>query len=777
MASSLCRPVLHNNFVHHPAHTPIPSSTAIQAFHASLPKYVPTPLVALPQALAEKIGVKSVLVKAETDRLGLPSFKILGAAWGVVAALAQRYGFVADDPAAPISLELLREKEAEWSAKTGLKTTLVAATDGNHGRAVARIATWLGLGSRIFVPRGLHQETVLAIAGELAEVVHVNGSYDEAVSEAAAAASSEGAVFVQDTTLAGYELIPQRIVEGYMTMLHEIDTQLHSTQADLVVTPVGVGSLASAVVTHYKAANSSRRPKTAILTVEPDTAACLYTSLAAGVPTAHQTGHRTIMAGLDCATLSPSAWPLLQAGVDASVTVSDYEAHLAVQTLQGHGVPAGPCGGAALAALLRLTPSDKEKLGLSLDSTVVLLCTEGARTYSVPRPVDQDDAVSLTQALVQIDSTNPSLSVGGGRGEIEIAQFITAWLEHRDITTHWLEKTPSRPSVVGIARGVPGPDGKAGKSLMLNGHSDTVSTTTYAGNPLSGHIEGGKLYGRGAADMKSGLAACMIAIGRSCAVRLPGTVILAAVADEEDASLGTEEVIAAGFRADAAIVCEPTNEDLVIGHKGFIHARLAVHGRAAHGSRFDLGVDAIARMGYILVELDKYARGLLEGKGAGGRHPLFGTGSTHMGTISGGTEPSTYPASCLVSIERRTVPGETEDSVANEIKEAVHRAVQAVPDLDWDLEMGLTRPPFSISEDHDLIQLVQREIHTVKGQAAQIRGEAFWTDCALLANAGIPAVMYGAVGDGLHADTEWTDIASVERLAETLSGVCSKFCS
>lgn len=308
------------------------------AFHRSLPGYAPTPLVSLPEVAAE-LGVGRVLVKDESWRLGLPAFKVLGASWACDQVLARHPG-----------------------------VALVTATDGNHGRAVARMAAHFGVEAIVFVPEVMLPETAARIAGEGAKVVRVDGDYDAAVRRAAEFADEQpGRALVQDTAWDGYEQVPAWIVEGYQTLLQEIDAELGGPP-DLVVVPVGVGSLAEAVVRHY------RRPGTAhpgVLAVEPDTAACLLASLSAGRPVTVPTA-ATVMAGLNCATVSSSAWPVLRAGCDAAVAVSDDEALRAVDDLRELGVSSGPSGAATLAGVRAA-----EALDLADDAVVVLLSTEG----------------------------------------------------------------------------------------------------------------------------------------------------------------------------------------------------------------------------------------------------------------------------------------------------------------------------------------------------------------------------------------------------------------
>jgi diaminopropionate ammonia-lyase len=333
-----------------------PARAEVRAFHAGLPGYGPTPLLEVP-VLAARLGVGRVLVKDESARMGLPAFKVLGASWAIRQVLSRR-------PA-------------------GRQVLLVAATDGNHGRAVARMARLFGQQALVFVPSGVHHAAVAAIAAEGARVSQTPGTYDEAVRLAADAAREPGAVLVQDTAWPGYEQVPGWIVEGYSTLFGEIDAQLSGSDAGpprLVVVPAGLGSLAQAAVIHYR--SSPAGAATALLSVEPDTAAGVLTSLAAGQRTSVPTG-LTIMAGLNCGTPSGLAWPYLREGLDAAIAITDAGSAAAVRELARHGIPAGPCGGAALAgARAALTGEDaaarRAALGVGPDATVLLICTEGA---------------------------------------------------------------------------------------------------------------------------------------------------------------------------------------------------------------------------------------------------------------------------------------------------------------------------------------------------------------------------------------------------------------
>jgi acetylornithine deacetylase/succinyl-diaminopimelate desuccinylase-like protein len=542
----------------------------------------------------------------------------------------------------------------------------------------------------------------------------------------------------------------------------EIETQLHGKHPDLIVTPVGVGSFAQAVVTHSKAAGRGTR----VLSVEADTAACLWRSLSGATPVRTKTSS-TIMSGMNCGTVSTTAWPILKSGIDMSLTVSDYESHEAVKELVSMGVNAGPCGASTLAALRRITGKDMSLLGLTKDSVVVLLSTEGAREYNRPLDVKIEDAVALTQALIRIDSTNPDLSNGAGVGEKPIADYITAWLEHRGIETHRLEETRGRPSIIGIVRGSGG-----GKSFMMNGHLDTVTTAGYDGDPFSGHIRDGSVYGRGAYDMKAGIAAALVSLSRAKCANLRGDVIFAGVADEENASVGTEEMLRAGWRADGAIVIEPTNLDIVLAHKGFVWLEVDILGRAAHGSRYDLGIDAICKAGYFLVELDRYSKEVLSGPA----DPRLGTGSVHASLIQGGEEPSSYPAKCTITIERRTVGGETADNIKGDIKRILDRLSARVDDFKYDIRVGLSRPPFEIPENNKFIVCAIQAAEASLGRPATIRPEKGWTDCALLAEKGIPSLIFGVDGGGCHASTEWATIDSIEKVTAAITTMIHDFC-
>ena len=375
-------------------------------------------------------------------------------------------------------------------------------------------------------------------------------------------------------------------------------------------------------------------------------------------------------------------------------------------------------------------------------------------------------AAELLKALVSINSVNPDL-VQGAAGETEIAAFCTQWLEARGFEVHRLEERKGRPSIVGIAKGRGG-----GRSLMFNGHIDTVTLAGYDGDPLLPRVEGGKIYGRGSFDMKSGVAAMMVAAAKAAERRLSGDILVACVADEEYASVGTAEV-ARHFKADAAVVTEPSHLELTLAHKGFVWFDVIIAGRAAHGSRADIGIDAITKAGHFLVALEAHGKKLLACKG----HPVLRTGSVHASIVKGGEELSSYPASCRISIERRTIPGETGDTVEEELTAMLGDISRAVSDFRYLVERGLERVPFEAKADEPIVTCVRKHATEALGHAPKIRGEPFWTDCAILKEAGIPSLLFGADGAGAHAATEWASLESVETLARILERTAVEFCA
>ncbi|MBN2118828.1 MAG: ArgE/DapE family deacylase [Anaerolineales bacterium] len=372
----------------------------------------------------------------------------------------------------------------------------------------------------------------------------------------------------------------------------------------------------------------------------------------------------------------------------------------------------------------------------------------------------------LLSDLVSINSINPDL-VPGSPGEAEIARYIAQWLERAGLEVQLIESASGRPNVVGAARGTGG-----GRMLLFNGHMDTVGV---AGMPDAHQPRidraAGRLYGRGAYDMKGGLAACMLAIAEAKKQHLRGDVIFTGVVDEEYASAGTLD-LAKRFHADAAIVAEFTELQLILAHRGFVWLEVETIGRAAHGSRPDLGLDAIARMGRVLTEMEK-----LDGRlRANPTHPLLGSGSLHASLIQGGQELSSYPERCLLSVERRTLPGETPEAVEAEFVRIIQEIQRSDPSFRAVLRRGIDRSPLETRADADIVRVLQAAAMQVLKRPLQISGVPFWTDAAILSAAGIPSVLFGPAGSGAHAVEEWVDLASVKTCAEIYLATAMSFC-
>jgi acetylornithine deacetylase len=370
----------------------------------------------------------------------------------------------------------------------------------------------------------------------------------------------------------------------------------------------------------------------------------------------------------------------------------------------------------------------------------------------------------LLSDLVSINSINPDL-VPGSPGEGEIAHYVADWLKLAGLEVELVESVSGRPNVVGIARGTGG-----GRTLLLNGHMDTVGVAGMS-NGHQPHIEGGRLYGRGAYDMKGGVAACMLAIAEARKHQLRGDVIFTGVIDEEYASTGTMD-LAKRFHADGAIVAEFTELQLILAHRGFVWLEIETIGKAAHGSRPDLGLDAIVKMGKVLTEMEKLDQKLRSNP----THPLLGSGSLHASLINGGQELSSYPERCLLSVERRTLPDETPEAVEAEFLQILQELRRSDPAFDAVVHRGIDRSPLETREDAGIVQALQAASVKVLNHPSQISGVQFWTDAAVLSAAGIPAVLFGPSGTGAHAVEEWVDLASVKTCAEIYLATAFNFC-
>lgn len=372
----------------------------------------------------------------------------------------------------------------------------------------------------------------------------------------------------------------------------------------------------------------------------------------------------------------------------------------------------------------------------------------------------------LLQQLVAIDSINPDL-VPNGAGEGEIARFVAEWLTRAGLEVELYEVAPGRPNVVAIARGTGG-----GRSLMLNGHTDTVGVAGMQ-QPHTPRIEGGRLYGRGAYDMKAGLAMIMQAAAELAQLKLRGDIILTAVCDEEFASIGTRSIVKR-WTADAAIITEPMGLDKVcIAHKGFAWFDIETIGVAAHGSLPNEGVDAIAKMGHILVGLERLNQQLQSHPA----HPLLGHGSIHASLIHGGQELSSYPAHSLLQVERRTIPGETDDIISAEIQQILQEASMATDNFTANFKMTLSNVPFEVDPSAEIVQIVRQAAEQTVGVQPELIGTFGWMDSAILAAAGIPTVIYGPSGEGAHAVVEWVALDDLERGKNVLVTSAQAFCS
>ena len=374
------------------------------------------------------------------------------------------------------------------------------------------------------------------------------------------------------------------------------------------------------------------------------------------------------------------------------------------------------------------------------------------------------EVAELAAQLVAIESINPD--VADGSGETEIARFVAEWCDRAGLETTVSEPAPGRPNVVALARG----SGR-GRSLLLNAHMDTVGVAGIT-DPFTPRLEDRRLYGRGAYDMKGSLAACMLATAAASRRRLAGDVVLTAVSDEEFASVGTE-AIAASMSADAAIVTEPTELQVAIAHRGFVHLQVVTHGRAAHGSRPHLGIDAIAKMGPVLVGLEALDRRLR----ASPTHAYVGSGSVHASLIEGGQEYSSYPARCVLQAERRTIPGETVELAESELRAILDEAGENDPAFSGEVRVLASRAPFEVADNDELVTTVRTCASAVLGREPEVVGVSFWADSALLADAGIPTVLFGPRGEGAHAEVEWVEVASLEQCVEVYAAVAAELCA
>ncbi|MEM9935079.1 MAG: ArgE/DapE family deacylase [Bacteroidota bacterium] len=372
----------------------------------------------------------------------------------------------------------------------------------------------------------------------------------------------------------------------------------------------------------------------------------------------------------------------------------------------------------------------------------------------------------LLSELISIASVNPNLS-RNGTGEYKIASFLQSYLQQMGLEVHFQKISDQQANVVGVWKGTGG-----GKSLMLNGHLDTVGVEGMEISPFDPVLDKGKMFGRGAIDMKSGVCAQIMAVKllMDTGISLAGDVIISCVADEEHMSKGTFKLLDS-FTADAAIVTEPTDLGIVLAHKGFVWQKIRVIGRAAHGSKPDLGVDAIMKAGNILCAIHDFEEQELKKR----VHPLLGRASVHASTIEGGTEMSIYPDKCVLELERRTLPGEYIEHVHAETENILNELRKRDPQLQVELSSYLERLPLEVDPEHPIVKSLSKS-HKRKLGAAPFQGVTFWTDAALISQKGIPTVIFGPSGGGLHAAIEYVEMESVYQTAEILAHTLLDYC-
>jgi len=382
--------------------------------------------------------------------------------------------------------------------------------------------------------------------------------------------------------------------------------------------------------------------------------------------------------------------------------------------------------------------------------------------------IEREALIEAIAGMVQVPSINPSL-VPGAEGERAVAEWIAARLRQTPgIDVELQDSGDGRPNVIASAGNGPG------RTLMINGHIDTVGVAGMD-EPFSGRVDGNRLYGRGSLDMKGAMGGALVlleAVAQDPA--FPGKLIVTFVTDEEHSSIGTQAVCRGidRFRPDAAIVVEPSELTATIAHKGFAWAEIVTHGFAAHGSAWEIGVDAIAHMGRVLSALEAHSRELLRRD----PHPIVGPPSLHMSLISGGQELSSYPDTCRLEIERRTIPGETEEQVRGELQAILDRLAAEDTQFRAELKMGLFRSPWAVEQDEEIVRVLADQFQAETGREIPYEGAAGWMDTALLAEVGVPAVVFGPLGDGAHGVVEWVDLDSVETYTRILAKTTYAFC-
>jgi len=379
--------------------------------------------------------------------------------------------------------------------------------------------------------------------------------------------------------------------------------------------------------------------------------------------------------------------------------------------------------------------------------------------------IARGDAVALARALVQIDSRNPTL-VPRAPGEGECARALASVLDAWGFSVELTDSPPGRPNV--IARLGPSDT----PALMLNGHLDVVGVEGMIHEPFSAEVRDNRIYGRGSADMKGGLAAMCVAALAAASSQARRQILITAVVDEEYDSIGMRALLDSGVRAEAAIITEPTRLAICPAHRGFAWIDVSLRGRAAHGSRYDIGVDAITHAGLLLAELDRVE----QTRAAGPLHPLLGRGSLHASRIHGGVGYSTYPEQCDLAIERRMLPGESIEKAVREITDACERVKGSRPDFDARVTLSTAQLPSDVPPDAPIVRRLKGALER-ENLPVGIEGLSAWTDAALLNEAGIPAICFGPGDIALaHAAEEFVPIEEISVATRVLTRVVREWC-
>ena len=386
--------------------------------------------------------------------------------------------------------------------------------------------------------------------------------------------------------------------------------------------------------------------------------------------------------------------------------------------------------------------------------------------------ISKEKIISILQDLIKINSVNPLLQ-HGSPGEREIAHFIGNYLENLGLEVHITEIEKDRWNCVAILRGDKNHTSQ-GKNLILNGHTDIVPADAMEIDPYNPEIRENRIYGRGAADMKCGLAT-MIMVAEwlvNSKSPLKGDLILAFVADEEYSSKGTEVFLRQGYRGDGAIVLEPSLEQLIYTHKGYAWIKAILYGKAAHGSVPNEGINAISHAARLVEAVDEYSKEL-EKK----IYPNLGPSLIHNSLISGGSDISTIPANCEIHFEQRTIPGQTIEDIKKDFAGIIDRLHKSDPEFNATFEVYFTRPPLVTLKDSPIVKSLEKAYQNYMGKKITYSGGAFWTDAALLSEAGIPSILFGSIGAGFHANIEYVEIESLITVTEIIIDTILDFCN